>query len=75
MFLMLSLDNLASRYGLLPSEALARATTFDLTVLDISAKWENYQRAKAENGGRPPTPELTQDQMMDMINRVKGQPQ
>lgn len=71
MFLMLTLDNLASRYGMLPSEALVRASTFDLTVLDISAKWENYQRAKAENGGKLPAPQLTQAQMMDMINRVK----
>ena len=57
---------------MLPSEALDRATTFDLKVLDVSAKWE-LRKHKVALGEEPEkiTPKLTQEQMMAMINRVK----
>ena len=71
--MILSLDNLASRYNCLPSEALARATTFDLYVLDVSARWSKYQQEKAEAGENSATitPKLSVDEMKAMIARVK----
>ena len=66
---MITIDNLAHRYGILPSEALARANTFDLAVLDISAKWERYRNDRA-NGIKPPAPKLTQEEMRAMIDSV-----
>lgn len=70
--LLVTLDNLAERYRLLPSEALARATTFDLRVLDVSAKW-NLHRQQIASGEKPekPVPKLTQEQMQAMIRRVR----
>lgn len=69
---MLTLDNLAHRYGMLPSEALARADTLDLYVLDLGARWSNHQyELSQKNSGQPSTPNLTQEQMKAMINRVK----
>lgn len=68
------MDNLAHRYHLLPSEALERATTFDLYVLDVSARWVKHQQDTAENKAKglpPPSPKLTQKQMMDMIARAR----
>jgi hypothetical protein len=59
---------------LLPSEALERATTFDLYVLDISSRWVKYQQDKADNNSKgmpPPAKKLTQEQMLDMIKRVR----
>jgi hypothetical protein len=67
---MITIDNLAHRYSILPSEALSRATTFDLAVLDASAKWERYQHDKA-NGVKPKEPELTQKEMLAMVQAVK----
>ncbi len=64
---------MASRYGLLPSEVMNRATTFDLQVLDISAKWERHQRERAETGGKPPIPQLSQEQMLEMIRKTREQ--
>jgi hypothetical protein len=72
--MILSLDNLAAKYHLLPSEALERATTFDLYVLDTGARWIRYQHELAESnakGGPPPTPKLTEAQMKAMIAKVK----
>lgn len=74
--MLLTIDNLADRYKLLPSEIIERASTFDLYVLDISSKWLKYQHEEAERErkGQPKTakpPKLTQEQMMAMIQAVK----
>jgi len=73
--LLISLDNLAHRYHMLPSEALERATTFDLYVLDVSSRYVKYQQDLADNKQKgvapPPAKKLTQQQMMDMIKRAR----
>lgn len=76
--MLLSLDNLAHRYGLLPSEALSRASTLDLMVLDLGAKWVNYQGELEEERrtGIPRAPKkvaLTQEQMMSMIKQARSE--
>mgnify|MGYP003336241467 CR=1 FL=1 len=68
----ITLDHLASRYHCLPSEAMSRATTFDLYVLDVANRYEKRQRDIAE-GRAPETPKLTQDEMQAMVNAVRGQ--
>jgi hypothetical protein len=68
--MVLTLDNLAHRYGVLPSEAMARATTFDIYVLDVSAKWLKYQNSQEEGGS--PKHKLSQQQLLDMMKSVKG---
>jgi len=70
--MILTLDNLAARYHCLPSEALARSSTFDLYVLDVGARWSNYQHEKA-NGKTPAKKDLTQAEMLAMVQRVKEQ--
>lgn len=72
--MIISLDNLAYRYHCLPSEALARATTFDLYVLDVSAKYSRYQTERAEKGENSATitPKLSVEEMQAMIASVKG---
>jgi len=72
--MVITLDNLASRYHLLPSECLARATTFDLYVLNTSSQWETHKRNEVEhrvNGSKAKRPDLTQEEMLAMIKRVK----
>lgn len=75
--MMLSLDNLANRYGMLPSEALARATTLDLHILDVGAKWVNHQQELAKSGENPVTKpkrsKLSQEDMMAMIKKARGE--
>lgn len=41
---MITIGQLAKTYGVLPSEVLARGTTFDLMVMDVFTTWENHQR-------------------------------
>ncbi len=45
------LDALGERYGMLPSELLDRANTFDLWVYDVAVSWINAENDKAN--GKP----------------------
>lgn len=71
--MIISLDNLAARYHCLPSEALARASTFDLHVLDVSSRWSKYQQDQADKSDKSATitPQLSVDEMKSMIARVR----
>ena len=75
--MILTLDNLACRYHVLPGEALARATTFDLHVMDTAVRHQRYQqeRADVEQDLKRPKPRArppTQEQMQAMLDRVKA---
>lgn len=69
---MLTIDNLAHRYNCLPSEALAKATTFDLYVLDLSSKYVKYQHDK-ENGITPKAKHPSQNEMVEMLKRARNE--
>jgi hypothetical protein len=74
--MLLSLDNLAHRYHVLPTEALARGTTFDLYVLDLGAKWVKYQQEQADlesRGFGSRRAEPSQEEMLAMIERTRQQ--
>lgn len=75
--MLVTLHTLAQTYNLLPSEALARATTFDLFILDNYSRFMKYQedlsRTKSE-GIAPPPKKLTQEEMIAMIERVRNRP-
>ena len=68
--MILTLDNLATRYHCLPSEAMANGTTFDLYVLDVSAKWSKHQQDISE--GKTVEHKLTQAEMLTMIDRARS---
>ena len=66
--MMLSLDNLAHRYSILPSEALMKGTTLDLRVLDVSARWQNHQQ---KGDALPKATTFSDAQMLTMLNTAK----
>ena len=66
----LTIDRMAKRYGKLPSEIIRDATTFDLQCLDVTMSWVAYQRHVQEHG-RPPTPKLSVDQMLEQMKKAK----
>ena len=71
---MVTIDNLANRYSLLPSEILERGSTFDLQVLNISTQYDVHMRKKNDKTSTfktPDRPELTEAQMNKMIARVQ----
>jgi hypothetical protein len=57
---------MAKHYGVLPSDVINRATTFDLQVYDVSLTWEQHQRDEANgNGGT----QYSQEQLLEIIGK------
>ena len=73
MALILTIDSLGKRYGMLPSEVLERSNTFDLYIMDAALTFENYHHKKAMNNGMDPLPDYTQDELLAMLNKNKAQ--
>ena len=71
MALILTIDGLGKRYGMLPSEVLHRSNTFDLYIMDAALTFENYHHTKAMNNGRDPIPDFTDDELMTLLNKSK----
>ena len=68
------LDNLATRYHLLPSQVLAKADTLDFLVMDVVLAYDRYTQDKqqAQKTGRAPTaPDLPINTLQQMIERVR----
>jgi hypothetical protein len=73
MALILTIDSLGKRYGMLPSEILERSNTFDLYIMDASLTFENYHHKKAMNNGVAPAPDYSTDELVAMFNQNKDQ--
>jgi len=60
---------MAERYGMLPSEVMSRATTFDLFVCDTAIGYRNYQNDKASGRStevyKPES--YSQDELMSIL--------
>lgn len=77
--MVIALHNLARSYKLLPSEALEKATTFDLYVLDVYNRRQLYDQEQAEaksKGQAPPARKtLTTEEMLNMIKQARERTQ
>ena len=68
----MQIDTLGKRYGLLPSEVLRKADTFDLYIMDAALSFENFHHKKAMNNGRDPIPEYSTDELKSIMGKVKA---
>jgi hypothetical protein len=73
MALILTIDGLGKRYGMLPSEVLERSNTFDLYIMDAAMTFDNYHHKKALNNGREPIPDFTTDELQQLLDKSKEQ--
>ena len=71
--MILMIDSLGKRYGMLPSEVLLRSNTFDLYIMDASLTFEQYHHKKAMNNGVAPAPDYSTDELVAMFNQNKDQ--
>lgn len=67
--MILTIDTMAKRYKLLPSEILSRSSTFDLYIMDAAIAYHNYQLAKAEGK----TPEMSEDELLEILKKSKNE--
>lgn len=75
--MILALHNLAEAYKILPSEALNRASTFDLYVLDTHLKYNNYLQSKSEDKSQAPKlkKKYSQEDLLEIIKKTREQDQ
>lgn len=68
------IDTMAERYGLLPSEVVKRANTFDVFVADTAIGYRNYLTDKANGKTAQYNPEeYSQDDLMKILQEERGE--
>ena len=75
MALILCIDSLGKRYGMLPSEVLERSNTFDLYIMDAALTFENYHHKKSMNNGLEPIPDYSTNELLEIFNKNKNKDQ
>ena len=66
------IDTLSERYGMLPSEVITRANTFDVFVADTAIGYRNAVQERAMNGDKKTPPKLSEKDMMAALERVRA---
>lgn len=66
---MLNVGHIAKTFGLLPSQVIEYATTYDLMIADVMSTWEEYQYNKAM--GKPNIPNYSQQELLDILKTGK----
>lgn len=72
MYLIMMIDSLGKRYGMMPSRVLAEATTMDLYVLEKALWYQNLDRDEQGNVIKPP-PKLSVAEMQALVDQVRAQ--
>lgn len=66
------IDSLAERYGMLPTEVIDRATTFDAFILTSALGYRNELQEKANDPNyKPKSKQPSQEDMLAMLERVR----
>lgn len=68
--MILTIDTLAERYKLLPSEVMNRGSTFDLYIMDAAMSYHNHQHSKNMKEVNPN--DYSTDELLDMMKKVKN---
>jgi hypothetical protein len=72
--MILSLDFVSQRYGVLPSQLLRSGDSLDLIIADAAQGYRNKQQEAANKGEKltNSSHNLSEQQMKDMIERAKN---
>jgi hypothetical protein len=62
----MQIDGIGKRYGMLPSQVISQADTFDLYILDAAMSFEHYHNKKASTG-KEPVPDYSQDELQEIL--------
>jgi len=66
------IDTLSERYGILPSEVMTRANTFDVFIADTAIGYKNAVQERAMNGDKKAPVEYKQSDLQAMLDRTKS---
>ena len=70
--MLISLDNVAQRYGVLPSVALKQGTTVDLLVLQTASKYAEWQQTDEYKNNKGKTVKELQRMVDGVSNNGKN---
>ena len=62
---MITIGHLAKTYGMLPSQVLANATTYDIMIQDVYSAWERY------NNNPNDVSQYKEDDLLKLIEKSK----
>lgn len=69
----LVLDQMAQRYGCLPSRILAEGDITDVAIMIKSITWHNEHESRNSKGlSMPKVTNYSQEQLLDMMARARG---
>lgn len=69
--LILMMDSMSQRYGVLPSRLLSEADTFDLMVFDVAITYQDMQHKK-QNKSNPNPKLFNQDDLRKKFDQVRN---
>lgn len=64
------LDTISERYGMLPSEVIGRATTFDVFIADTAISYRNLVQERQMNPNQ--APEVSEADLLEALRTVNG---
>ena len=67
---MITIGRMAEKYGMLPSQVVEHATTYDVMISDVLATYDRYQESKSKGKGiaDPSTFDFTQEELLNIKN-------
>jgi hypothetical protein len=68
--MVMMLDSIAERYGLLPSQVIDSASTFDLFVLDTAIGYRNMLQERAMDSNKKPG-DYTNEELLKILEGEK----
>ena len=72
----MTIDTIAERYGILPSQVMNKATTFDLWVCETAIGYRNALHDRELGRNKPVDPNsYSQDDLMQILEETRGQSQ
>ena len=66
----MQIDALGKRYGMLPSQIIKQADTFDVYILDAALSYEHYHNQKQNKKNF--VPDLTEEELLEIYNKSKN---
>lgn len=71
--MLMLIDTMAERYGMLPSQVMSQANTFDIFVCDTAIGYRNYLQEKANGKDTAYNPtDYSQDDLLQILKEAKG---
>jgi hypothetical protein len=67
----MQIDGIGKRYGMLPSQVISEADTFDLYIMDAAMSFEHYHYKKQNSKNGLAVPDYSQEELQQILGKNK----